>query len=31
MFTFCPERGDRQKVHDLYDLLQQAGVTETRL
>lgn len=31
MFTFCPERGERQNVNDLYGLLQQANVTETRL
>lgn len=31
MFTYCAARGDRDKVDDLYQLLRQAGVTETRL
>ncbi|WP_349584248.1 3'-5' exonuclease [Vogesella oryzagri] len=29
VFMFCDERGDRQKVSDLYQLLTDAGVVET--
>jgi len=31
MFTFCEQRGERDKVRDLYDLLRTAGVVEHRL
>jgi len=29
-FTFCEQRGDRVKVRELYELLAQAGVSESR-